>query len=210
MGGGSSIATNECEDKSSKRTDALTNYCYMKHDHFEYLNVISTGGFGLVLQCRHILTGMDYAMKVQPKAALLRHCRLDKTRVTSELAASVVFCHPYITFLTYAFHTETLTMLVSPISACGDLHRSLNLCPHKRMDMNRVVFYTAEIVSALMYMHRHDIMYRDLKPGNVLLNADGHVMLADFGSLAGIYTYLCYCLFYEADNHFPVVVRYCL
>ena len=55
------------------------------------------------------------------------------------------------------------------------------------MSMDRVVFYAAEILSALMYLHRHDIMYRDLKPSNVLLMADGHVKLVDLGSLTGKY-----------------------
>ena len=97
----------------------------------------------------------------------------------------MVFNHPYIASVAYAFQTETMVMLVSPISACGDLRRSLNLCQNNCMGLDRVVFYAAEIVSALMYLHRHDIMYRDLKPSNVLLNSDGHIMLADFGSVAG-------------------------
>ena len=158
---------------------------YVNHESFQYLNVISQGGYGVVLQCRNITSGLDFAVKVQPKSSLLHHYRRNKTRVTSELEASVVLRHPYIVTIAYAFHTSTLTMLVSPISACGDLRRSLNMCPNKCMSVDRVVFYTAEIISALMYLHRHDIMYRDLKPGNVLLNADGHIMLADLGSLAG-------------------------
>ena len=156
------------------------------HHSFQYMNVMAQCGFGLVVHCRSIITGQDYAMKIQPKAALLKHFRRDKSRVTSELAASVVFSHPYIAGIAYAFQTDTLTMLVSPISTCGDLRRSLNLCPNKRMNLERVIFYTAEIVSALMYLHRHEIIYRDLKPSNVLFNGDGHVMLADFGSLAGM------------------------
>ena len=41
--------------------------------------------------------------------------------------------------------------------------------------------YTAEIVSALAYLHANDIMHRDLKPENVLLDNEGHVRLTDFG-----------------------------
>ena len=159
--------------------------CSVTQDSFEYLNVIAQGGFGVVLECRKITTKELFAMKIQPKSVLLKHFRKDKSRVTCELAASVVFSHPYLASVAYAFQTETLVMLVSPISACGDLRRSLNLCPNKRMSLDRVVFYAAEIVSALIYLHKNNIMYRDLKPPNVLLHADGHIMLADFGSLAG-------------------------
>ena len=163
----------------------LQNGKQISHGSFNYLTVIAQGGFGVVLKCRKVSTGQDFAMKIQPKSILLRHFHRDKTRVTSELEASVVFSHPYIASVVYAFQTETMVMLVSPISACGDLRRSLNICPNKRMSLDRVVFYAAEITSALMYLHRHDIMYRDLKPANVLLHADGHIMLADFGSVAG-------------------------
>ena len=155
------------------------------YESFQYLNLFAQGAFGVVVQCRSISTNQLFAMKIQSKMQLLRQFRHDKDRVTREMAASVVFSHPYIAGIAYAFQTQTLVMLVSPVSACGDLRRSQSLCPDHRMSLDRVVFYTAEISSALMYMHLHEIMYRDLKPGNVLLNADGHIMLADFGSLTG-------------------------
>ena len=51
------------------------------------------------------------------------------------------------------------------------------------MSLPRVRFYVAEILSAICYLHENKMIYRDLKPANVLLNGDGHIMLADFGSL---------------------------
>ncbi|XP_050155261.1 serine/threonine-protein kinase AtPK1/AtPK6-like [Malus sylvestris] len=42
-------------------------------------------------------------------------------------------------------------------------------------------FYTAEIVSTVAHLHKCGIVYRDLKPENVLVDSDGHVMLTDFG-----------------------------
>jgi protein-serine/threonine kinase len=42
-------------------------------------------------------------------------------------------------------------------------------------------FYTAELILALQHLHAHDIVYRDLKPENILLDADGHIVLCDFG-----------------------------
>ena len=45
----------------------------------------------------------------------------------------------------------------------------------------RSKFYVAEIILALEYLHQNDVIYRDLKPENLLLDADGHVVLCDFG-----------------------------
>lgn len=55
--------------------------------------------------------------------------------------------------------------------------------PDERLPETRVRFYAAEIVLALAYMHQRGLVYRDLKPNNVLLNADGHVLLADLGGV---------------------------
>lgn len=51
----------------------------------------------------------------------------------------------------------------------------------KRFKENEIIFYAAEIILALEYLHSHNIIYRDLKPENVLLSKDGHVKLSDFG-----------------------------
>ena len=168
----------------------------INYEQFEYLNVLGQGSYGLVVQCRKISSGKMYAMKIQPKILLLRQFRHDKDRVTRELAANIVLNHPYIASIAYAFQTKTLAMLISPICGCGDLRRSQSLCPDQRMSLERVTFYAAEISSALMYLHIHDIMYRDLKPANVLLHPDGHIMLADLGSLTGILIALAICHIY--------------
>ena len=175
------------EIRSSFSTASAANLISV--DSFDYLSIIGRGGFGLVVLARMKISGSTYAMKIQPKVLLLRRNKKDCGRITSELAASVVLNHPYLSGIACGFQTDTLTMLVSPVCTCGDLRRSLKLCPNKQMSLDRVVFYAAEIVSALMYLHCHDIMYRDLKPSNVLLNGDGHIKLADFGSVTGKYMY---------------------
>mmetsp|Transcript_13376 Transcript_13376/g.13295 ORF Transcript_13376/g.13295 Transcript_13376/m.13295 type:complete len:164 (+) Transcript_13376:32-523(+) len=53
--------------------------------------------------------------------------------------------------------------------------------PQVNSRKNRVKFYAAELVLALDFLHRHDIVYRDLKPQNIIIGKDGHVKLTDFG-----------------------------
>ncbi len=56
-----------------------------------------------------------------------------------------------------------------------------HLKKQKRFKESEVAFYAAEIILALEYLHEHRIIYRDLKPENVLLTREGHVKLSDFG-----------------------------
>ena len=61
----------------------------------------------------------------------------------------------------------------------GELFFHLRRCT--KFPEERTQFYAAEILEALEYLHSQDIVYRDLKPENVLIDADGHVKLTDFG-----------------------------
>ena len=56
-----------------------------------------------------------------------------------------------------------------------------HLTRFKRLPEEQARFYIAEILLAMEYLHNKGIVYRDLKPENVLLDVDGHVRLADFG-----------------------------
>ena len=56
-----------------------------------------------------------------------------------------------------------------------------HLNKHKRFTESEVRFFAAEIILALEYLHSKKILYRDLKPENVLISRDGHIKLADFG-----------------------------
>jgi hypothetical protein len=159
--------------------------CWVTPDSFEYGGVIAEGSFGLVVRCRKKSTGTIFATKIQSKSAMLRHHKRDKSRVMTEMLVSCQLDHPFVCSLAYATQTAGLVLLVMPISICGDLSQALQQTENHRFSSQRVRFYAAEVLLALSYLHRCGLMYRDLKLGNILLNADGHIVLTDFGTVKG-------------------------
>lgn len=150
---------------------------------FEYFSCLGSGGFGSIFSCRKRSTQQLYAMKVQPKAGLLRQNRERQDEVMVELLVSISHKHPYICEAAYAFQTSKLVYIAFPIYACGDLRRILNMEPNNRLSLERATFYAAVIASALCYLHNAGLIYRDLKPENILMQSDGHIVLSDLGSI---------------------------
>jgi serine/threonine protein kinase len=68
-------------------------------------------------------------------------------------------------------------------NTAGDLQQALNAAAQNRLPEPRARFYAAEVVLALAHLHSMGLMYRDLKPNNILLDADGHIKLADLGGV---------------------------
>jgi len=87
--------------------------------------------------------------------------------------------HPFILKLHYSFQCNANLYLLLDYQGGGSLFYHLK--KKQRFQMNEVIFYAAEIILALEFLHSKKIIYRDLKPENVLLGHDGHIKLADFG-----------------------------
>lgn len=81
--------------------------------------------------------------------------------------------------LHYAFQTEAYLFLVMDYCEGGDLGKYLE--KNKNFDEKSVKNYGAEILLALEALHKEKIIYRDLKPDNIVLDQDGHALLTDFG-----------------------------
>lgn len=86
---------------------------------------------------------------------------------------------PFLVTMHYAFQTPYKLHLVLDYIGGGELYRHLELAGPLPVD--RLRFYLAEIVLAVEYLHTHNMVYRDLKLENVMLDADGHIVLTDFG-----------------------------
>jgi len=150
------------------------------------LRVLGKGSFGkvvLVQKRKGNETGALFAMKILRKAHLVKRRQIERTR-TERKVLSVVN-HPFIMKLHYAFQSPDRLYLVLDYCPGGELF--FHLSRFRRFPERVARFYSAELLLAIGHLHKRGIIYRDLKPENVLLDADGHVKLGDFGlAKAGI------------------------
>ena len=176
------------------------SYNYVRTDDFEYIKKLGEGGFGLVMHVIKKSTRQHYAMKIQKKRGLVECFPDDPWRVDSERKALVTSQHPFIINLEYAFQTDSLAIMVLGLGTAGDLRYALKIAPFKCLTVDRVQFYAAEMISALVHLHDMGLIYRDLKPNNVLLNADGHIQLVDMGAVTDTEGYVLDTIHVESEN----------
>ena len=150
-------------------------------DDFDLLKVLGKGSFGKVMLVKKKQNQRLYAMKTLRKAALIKRKQLVHTSTERQILQHME--HPFLTALEFAFQTQEKLYLVMPYMGGGELFFWLK--KHRRFSLARAKLYTAEMVLALGALHQYDIVYRDMKPENVLLDAEGHIRITDFGLAKG-------------------------
>ncbi|XP_059362119.1 RAC-beta serine/threonine-protein kinase [Carassius carassius] len=144
---------------------------------FDYLKLLGKGTFGKVILVREKATGMYYAMKILRKEVIIAKDEVAHTITESRVLQSTR--HPFLTTLKYAFQTRDRLCFVMEYANGGELF--FHLSRERVFTEDRARFYGAEIVSALEYLHSKDVVYRDLKLENLMLDIDGHIKITDFG-----------------------------
>lgn len=152
----------------------------MAADDFESLRCLGKGTFGTVILVKQRTTGTLFAQKQFKKASLTVHKRLVEQTKTERSILESVNRHPFVVKLFYAFQDHEKLYLILEYAQGGELFTHL---ARDRMFSEEVAsFYMAEMVLALEHLHRNlGVVYRDLKPENCLLDAEGHLLLTDFG-----------------------------
>jgi len=147
-------------------------------EDFEIVRVVGVGGSGRVIQARHRPTGEMRAVKVMSKARLFQQeQRLQ--RVITEKRILARLQHPFVVSLHWAFQTGTHLFLV--LDFCGGGELFFHMLQRRRFEECDAMFYFCEILLGLEYLHSQQVLYRDLKPENCLLDDNGHIRLTDFG-----------------------------
>lgn len=148
-----------------------------KLSDLEMRETIGTGTFGRVRLCRHKATSKYCALKILKKQEILRMKQVD--HILAEASILQEIQHPFVVNMLKGFMDADRLYILMEYVVGGELFSHLRKAGKFPNDVAK--FYAAEVILAFEYLHSKDIIYRDLKPENLLLNFDGNIKITDFG-----------------------------
>ncbi|KAF8429195.1 serine/threonine-protein kinase YPK2/YKR2 [Tirmania nivea] len=170
----------------------------LNSSNFEFITTLGTGTFARVWLVKptkevrgRVSTSQVYALKVLRKVDIIRLKQCEHTKSERR----ILYCcrkHPFIAQLVYSWSDWNSLYLLMEYAPGGELFTYLRRLV--RFPVSMTQFYTAEIASAFCFLHRNGVVYRDLKPENVMIDAHGHIRLVDFGFSKEIGNYETYTL----------------
>ncbi|CAG9315419.1 unnamed protein product [Blepharisma stoltei] len=149
----------------------------MQLSELEILQTLGTGSFGRVKLARMKSTNRFVALKILKKFDIVKLKQVD--HVNSEFAILRQINHPFLVNLIGYTQDESYLYFALEFIQGGELFTYLRSVI--KLDNNHAKLYAAQIVQMFEYLHRMNIIYRDLKPENLLIAADGYLKLTDFG-----------------------------
>lgn len=178
----------DCTEERQRWVEILNNCLLELHpppvlqtkvgaEDFELLKLVGKGSFGKVMQVKMKSTGEIFAMKVLSKKHIVDHQEVIHTM--SEKSILQKLHHPFLVNLHYSFQTDEELYFILDFVNGGEVFYHLQR--EKHFSLERVRFYASEILLALEHLHNAGVVYRDLKPENLLLTNEGHICMTDFG-----------------------------
>ena len=143
---------------------------------YEIVQILGAGGMGQVYKVRNVLSDRIEAMKV-----LLPNLEGDPglaDRFLNEIKVQATLDHPNIAKLHTAFRAGNQLVMVMEFVDGTSLAQVLQRGP---LPPSAAAAYASQVLDALAYAHAHGVIHRDIKPANIMLAADGHIKLMDFG-----------------------------
>lgn len=146
---------------------------------FECVSMLGAGTYGHVLLVKHKLTRKKFAMKVVEKSSFV--CLRSIIEVRREHAILDSMDCPYIMKLHDTYQTDTCVYFLLDFLSGGDLLKHIQSAPDHHLSENMSRFIIAEVAIALEHLRVRGIVHRDLKGDNLVMDAEGHVVVTDFG-----------------------------
>ena len=154
----------------------------LKLKDLEKHRILGVGTFGQVWLASVKSARADkevYALKVQVKRELINHMQVDGVMREKEVMTNID--HPFIIKLVTTFQDKRNLYMLLQLVQGGELFSILHSGSRDGISENGTMFYSAGILEGLSHMHRRNILYRDLKPENVLIDSSGYPVIVDLG-----------------------------
>ncbi|XP_045477451.1 serine/threonine-protein kinase S6KL isoform X2 [Harmonia axyridis] len=147
-------------------------------DKYEIIEELGRGSFSKVYKVRHIDNGNFFALKVLSKSKIVTDNSVDQVKDEVKIQ-KLCGHHPFIVKSIICWQNKTKLFIVSDYIEGGELYTLLS--NYGILPIALVQLYVAQIALALDFLHNAGVVYRDLKPENLLLDSEGNVQLTDFG-----------------------------
>mmetsp|Transcript_28502 Transcript_28502/g.70872 ORF Transcript_28502/g.70872 Transcript_28502/m.70872 type:complete len:787 (-) Transcript_28502:604-2964(-) len=148
-----------------------------KFADLELRRILGVGTFGRVKLVIHKPSGVSYALKCMRKAQVV--ATKQQSHVLNEKRILAMMDHPFVLRLVQTYQDKGELYMLLELALGGELFSLLAKRAPLTDGMGK--FYSASVVSIFSYMHSHKVIYRDLKPENLLLDKDGYIKMVDFG-----------------------------
>eukprot|EP01017_Pseudomicrothorax_dubius_P028935 TRINITY_DN3482_c0_g1_i1.p1 TRINITY_DN3482_c0_g1~~TRINITY_DN3482_c0_g1_i1.p1 ORF type:complete len:363 (+),score=90.27 TRINITY_DN3482_c0_g1_i1:133-1221(+) len=146
-------------------------------ESFHMMKVLGKGSYAKVVLVKKKDSGEMFAMKILKKDHIEKKRQVD--HIQTERNVLVGVNHPFIIKLSYAFQNDRKLFFVLEYCPGGEMFYLLQ--KRKVFNEEQAKFYVAQIVLAIEHLHSNNIIYRDLKPENVLIDGQGYIRVTDFG-----------------------------
>jgi tetratricopeptide (TPR) repeat protein len=144
--------------------------------NYEILATIGSGGMGEVYRARDSRLGRDVAIKVLPST--LSQDPVARERLRREAIAAAALDHPFVCKVFEIGDADNLLFIVMELVSGETLHARM---ASGAVSLSEALAWAVEIAEALDTAHARQLVHRDLKPANVMVGAQGHVKVMDFG-----------------------------
>ncbi|KAK0146704.1 Serine/threonine-protein kinase N2 [Merluccius polli] len=174
-------AENQCRDSKDQPQFnlSLKRKKGIQMEDFNFLSVLGRGHFGKVLLGEYKRSGELYAIKALKKGDIMTRNEVDSLQCEKRIFEAINGAqHPFLVNLHGCFQTADHVCFIMAYSPGGDLMTHIH---NSVFNDKQARFYSACVLLGLEFLHTNNIVYRDLKLDNLLMDADGFVRIADFG-----------------------------